>query len=222
MKHIRSAPKGTTPVAASDRFSWQAQGSCADESVELFFDGDTAEAKEVCASCPETIRRTCLDYALTQPENYGIWGGFTEDERATERRRRQRGSIARYTPEKKPRPAPRPAPEPVDPWESPIGSTRRLQALFADGHRADRVVAETGLTKPTLVNLRHGHTSKVRSSTARLIRVAYERLVTKSPGEGAAKCRREAAGRGWEPSSAWAGVDMDDPAARARETATAA
>lgn len=68
---------------------WWGQAACRDRNAELFFHSDhergpsramrTAKAKAVCASCP--VRTLCLDYALAQPEPYGIWGGMDEQER---------------------------------------------------------------------------------------------------------------------------------------------
>lgn len=37
-------------------------------------------AKGACRRCP--VASACLDYALTNSENEGIWGGLTDDERA--------------------------------------------------------------------------------------------------------------------------------------------
>jgi len=47
-------------------------------------------AKAVCARCPVWVE--CLEYALTQPEHYGVWGGSGENARRLERRRRQRAA----------------------------------------------------------------------------------------------------------------------------------
>lgn len=41
-------------------------------------------AKGVCAGC--NVRKPCLEYALTNREQFGIWGGMTEAERASSRR----------------------------------------------------------------------------------------------------------------------------------------
>lgn len=38
-----------------------------------------AAAREICSDCP--VRRTCLVHALLQPEPFGIWGGYTTQER---------------------------------------------------------------------------------------------------------------------------------------------
>ena len=61
---------------------WMADGLCAQTDPEQFFPekgGTTAHAKKVCASCP--VRVECLEYALTNGERYGIWGGTSERER---------------------------------------------------------------------------------------------------------------------------------------------
>lgn len=47
-----------------------------------------AAARNVCALCPVALE--CLDYALSNNESEGIWGGLDETERNREKRRRQR------------------------------------------------------------------------------------------------------------------------------------
>lgn len=47
---------------------------------ESWYDPDQeATARRVCAGCP--VKTTCLDVALTLDEPWGVWGGFTADER---------------------------------------------------------------------------------------------------------------------------------------------
>jgi WhiB family redox-sensing transcriptional regulator len=61
---------------------WAAKVLCADVDPELFFpsNGDPAiEARHVCGQCPVTAE--CLAYALTNQEEYGIWGGLDPEER---------------------------------------------------------------------------------------------------------------------------------------------
>lgn len=41
-------------------------------------------ARQLCQSCP--IRLQCLEYAVTNGEDYGIWGGMTPREREGLRR----------------------------------------------------------------------------------------------------------------------------------------
>jgi WhiB family transcriptional regulator, redox-sensing transcriptional regulator len=43
-------------------------------------------AKAMCAGCD--VRPACLEYALSRPEDHGVWGGLDEDERKAERERR--------------------------------------------------------------------------------------------------------------------------------------
>jgi WhiB family redox-sensing transcriptional regulator len=72
--------------------AWQAEALCAQTDPEAFFPekgGSTREAKRVCAEC--TVRQECLDYALSNDERFGIWGGLSERER---RRLRRTGSAA--------------------------------------------------------------------------------------------------------------------------------
>lgn len=75
---------------------WRQEAACLDEDPELFFPvGNTGpallqvqEAKAVCATCPVTTQ--CLDWALDNHQDAGVWGGTGEDERRAMRRRRQR------------------------------------------------------------------------------------------------------------------------------------
>lgn len=75
---------------------WRQRAACRTVDPDLFFpegtDGPALvqadEAKQVCAGC--TVRRQCLDYALSTYQKHGVWGGTDEDERHLETRRRQR------------------------------------------------------------------------------------------------------------------------------------
>ena len=44
-----------------------------------------ALALSICDGCPK--KQQCLDTAMSTPEIYGIWGGTTESERKTLRRK---------------------------------------------------------------------------------------------------------------------------------------
>jgi WhiB family redox-sensing transcriptional regulator len=62
--------------------SWQELALCAQTDPEAFFPekgGSTREAKKVCLSCD--VRGECLEYALSNDERFGIWGGLSERER---------------------------------------------------------------------------------------------------------------------------------------------
>lgn len=59
-----------------------ADAACRDADVEVFFSQDEQlqkEALEICAACP--VRVECLEHALREGEQYGIWGGTRERER---------------------------------------------------------------------------------------------------------------------------------------------
>jgi WhiB family transcriptional regulator, redox-sensing transcriptional regulator len=66
---------------------WRNQAACRDEDPELFYPvGNTgpallriAEAKAVCQRCP--VNAECLDWALVSKQEWGVWGGLSEDER---------------------------------------------------------------------------------------------------------------------------------------------
>lgn len=68
--------------------SWRSRGACTREDPELFFPAGTtgpfteqvAWAKRICHGC--SVRMQCLEFALSEREQEGIWGGLTPDERA--------------------------------------------------------------------------------------------------------------------------------------------
>jgi WhiB family transcriptional regulator, redox-sensing transcriptional regulator len=71
---------------------WTDQAACRGINPDLFYPehgeaGSTAtHAKQVCAGC--AVRTECLDYALANAEQYGIWGGLSLRERHTIQARR--------------------------------------------------------------------------------------------------------------------------------------
>jgi WhiB family redox-sensing transcriptional regulator len=72
--------------------SWQDHANCLGLDPDLFFPergASTTEAKAVCAGC--AVRRECLEYALANNEQVGIWGGTSYRQRRAIRRRRQAG-----------------------------------------------------------------------------------------------------------------------------------
>ncbi|MGW7367981.1 WhiB family transcriptional regulator [Streptomyces sp. NPDC054841] len=70
--------------------------ACADEDPELFFPiGNTGpallqieEAKAFCRRCP--LIESCLQGTLERGDNFGVWGGLSEDERRALKRRAAR------------------------------------------------------------------------------------------------------------------------------------
>ena len=87
---LESAPERT----------WQRQANCMGVDPDLFFPergASTREAKEVCRGC--VVREDCLEYAITNSEKFGIWGGLSERERRRIRRaragaRRGKGAVS--------------------------------------------------------------------------------------------------------------------------------
>ncbi|MFF2851145.1 WhiB family transcriptional regulator [Streptomyces sp. NPDC058001] len=67
--------------------AWQEQALCAQTGSEFFFPepgSSVREAKRICRMCE--MRATCLQYALTHDERFGVWGGLSEKERQSLRR----------------------------------------------------------------------------------------------------------------------------------------
>ncbi|WP_082056947.1 WhiB family transcriptional regulator [Psychromicrobium lacuslunae] len=74
--------------ADEGELGWQADALCAQTDPEAFFPekgGSTRDAKKVCGSC--NVRSQCLEYALSNDERFGIWGGLSERERRRLRKR---------------------------------------------------------------------------------------------------------------------------------------
>lgn len=77
---------------------WRRHAACTAHHPELFFPIGTAgpalaqleQARAICRSCP--VRLACLEWAIDVGADHGIWGGLSEQERQTLRRRRRRTS----------------------------------------------------------------------------------------------------------------------------------
>lgn len=77
-------------LSTSPPTDWQEYARCGAVDASAFFPpphyeskaerlAREAEAKAICAQC--TVRRECLDWALTVGETFGVWGGHSEAER---------------------------------------------------------------------------------------------------------------------------------------------
>nr|CEL19676.1 WhiB-like transcription regulator [Kibdelosporangium sp. MJ126-NF4]CTQ94524.1 WhiB-like transcription regulator [Kibdelosporangium sp. MJ126-NF4] len=83
--------------------NWRDDAACRDQDPELFFpignqgqatQDQIDEAKAVCWRCP--VRAACLQEALDNGEDAGVWGGWTAAERREFRRTGRRvGDAAR-------------------------------------------------------------------------------------------------------------------------------
>jgi WhiB family transcriptional regulator, redox-sensing transcriptional regulator len=75
--------------------SWMQEGKCRELPPETFFpsDGVGVEiARRICADCP--VKGPCLEYALYNRIEHGVWGGASERERRRiARRRRSTGRL---------------------------------------------------------------------------------------------------------------------------------
>lgn len=84
---VQASHKPPRPRAPLD---WQQNALCRSHDPELFFANDTGrqtlDARRICLGCD--VRNECLSYALTHNEQFGVWGGTTQDERAQLRRAR--------------------------------------------------------------------------------------------------------------------------------------
>jgi WhiB family redox-sensing transcriptional regulator len=69
---------------------WMARGNCAEEDPARFFpsDGVGVEiARRICATCP--VKDECLEHALANRIDHGVWGGASERERRRILKRRR-------------------------------------------------------------------------------------------------------------------------------------
>jgi WhiB family redox-sensing transcriptional regulator len=61
---------------------WMAKGKCAELPPETFFPSDgvgVQVARAICVDCTQQI--PCLEYALANRIDHGVWGGTSERER---------------------------------------------------------------------------------------------------------------------------------------------
>jgi WhiB family redox-sensing transcriptional regulator len=61
---------------------WMARGKCRDMDPGVFFPNDGVGvqiAQRICAEC--TVRDPCLEYALANRVDHGVWGGASERQR---------------------------------------------------------------------------------------------------------------------------------------------
>jgi WhiB family redox-sensing transcriptional regulator len=69
---------------------WMSEGTCRLHPPAVFFPSDGAgvdRARAICGRCPVTER--CLEYALENRIEHGVWGGASERERRRILRKRR-------------------------------------------------------------------------------------------------------------------------------------
>jgi WhiB family transcriptional regulator, redox-sensing transcriptional regulator len=68
--------------------SWRAEAACKEVDTAVFFpDNQHTVPDLICEGCP--VREVCLEYALANNIEHGVWGGLGENERRRLRRRRR-------------------------------------------------------------------------------------------------------------------------------------
>ena len=85
MAPFENASKEVDPA-----LEWQEHALCAQTDPEAFFPekgGSTREAKRVCVG--GEVRSECLEYALENRIDHGVWGGASERERRRILKRRR-------------------------------------------------------------------------------------------------------------------------------------
>lgn len=79
-----SAASEKYSAATTEDESWKELGLCAQTDPEAFFPyngSSVRDAKRICQGCE--VQDLCLDYALSNNESFGVWGGLSERERHT-------------------------------------------------------------------------------------------------------------------------------------------
>jgi WhiB family transcriptional regulator, redox-sensing transcriptional regulator len=77
-----------------DDMGWMEQGLCRDRTPATFFPSDGVGvdvARKICAGCP--VKDGCLEYALENRIDHGVWGGCSERERRRILKRRRQAAL---------------------------------------------------------------------------------------------------------------------------------
>ena len=65
-----------------ETIDWMESGECADHPASTFFPSDGVGvdiAKRICGEC--AMKDTCLEFALRNRIEHGVWGGASERQR---------------------------------------------------------------------------------------------------------------------------------------------
>lgn len=93
-------PRPTDHTSLPRPYHWSDDAACAGADLTLFFpvgrggvpaSVGAADAKRYCGMCH--VRLECLTHALESREEYGVWGGMDEDERAALRKKRRKARV---------------------------------------------------------------------------------------------------------------------------------
>lgn len=94
---------GRLPQPTTQAWNWQMRAACQGMASSFFFhpwgergpsrDERVRQAKEVCGTCP--VIDACRQHALQVQEQYGVWGGLSEEERLLLLHRGRRSKLPR-------------------------------------------------------------------------------------------------------------------------------
>ncbi len=73
---------------------WMEKGKCFNLDPDVFFPSDGVGvdvARTICKDC--SVKAQCLEYALDNRIDHGVWGGTSERERRRISRRRRQGTV---------------------------------------------------------------------------------------------------------------------------------
>lgn len=79
----------------SAELQWMQKGQCRNYPASAFFPSDgvgVIAARKICDTCP--VQNRCLDYALANRIDHGVWGGTSERERRRILKRRRAETVA--------------------------------------------------------------------------------------------------------------------------------
>jgi WhiB family transcriptional regulator, redox-sensing transcriptional regulator len=86
----RPAELGNAPHDPDSITAWMAEGNCRLHPPAIFFPSDGVgvdRARKICRDCP--VANTCLEFALEERIDHGVWGGCSERERRRILKRRR-------------------------------------------------------------------------------------------------------------------------------------
>jgi WhiB family redox-sensing transcriptional regulator len=94
-EHGRPVALGAAPHDPDSATAWMAAGNCRLHPPATFFPSDGVgvdRARKICRDCP--VIGTCLEFALEERIDHGVWGGCSERERRRIlKRRRQDATV---------------------------------------------------------------------------------------------------------------------------------
>ena len=91
----RPVELGNAPHDPDSETAWMADGNCRLHPPSMFFPSDGVgvdRARKICRDCP--VKGTCLEFALEQRIDHGVWGGCSERERRRIAKRRREAEMA--------------------------------------------------------------------------------------------------------------------------------